>query len=352
MLNKILGKVFTEDLAIDITSSRTVIYKHNHGIVDNQPSVVATEGDTYLAVGDEAELIRGKNPIGISVTCPVRGGCIAEPDLCSHMIEHGILKTLGRNKFGFGMFKFGPKILVATPHHSSPAEVKIFEEVFDSVGAREVLTVSSLISAAYGAKLSPESASASIICNINHEFTEIGIISMSKVHASTSLPIGYRDFIQAIVTYVRDETDYTIGEKSAEQILSRIGAAYYDHERDKDATASVSAMRKRSSVPEHIQITKKEVSEIVLYPLLKRILSGILEILEGAKEGMAEDIQQNGITLVGVGATLPRLDQALSACLHGMITNVANEPKTVVAKGAGLILTKMNSQRAGFSEKK
>ena len=244
MLKNVFSKMFTEDLAIDITSSRTVIFRDGHGIVDNQPSVVATEGDTYLAVGNEADLIRGKNPNGINVTCPVSRGRIAEPDLCSHMIEHGILKVFGRKRFGSGMFKFGPRVLAVTPHHSSPAEMKIFEETFDSVGAREVSLISSLIAAAYGANLSPESASASIICNINHEFTEIGIISLSKVHESTHLAIGHRDFVTAIVTYVRDETDYTIGEKAAEKILSDIGAAYYDEERDKDVTTTVSCYEK------------------------------------------------------------------------------------------------------------
>ncbi len=344
MLKNVFNKMFTEDLAIDITSSRTVIYKGGGGIVANQPSVVATEGDSYLAVGDDAELIRGKNPHGINVTCPVSRGRIAEPDLCSYMIEHAILSVFERKRLGAGLLKFGPRVLAVTPHHASPAEMKIYEETFDSVGAREVSLTSSLIAAAYGARLSPEEPRASIICNISYEFTELGIISVSRVHESTHLTIGYRDFVAAIVTYVRDETDHTIGEKAAEKILSEIGCAYYEEERDKGVTVTVSAMRKRSSVPESIEITKLQVVS-ALYPLLKNLLSGVLKLLEGAREGMAGDIQQNGITLVGVGAKLPRLDTCMSGYLHGMNVNVAVEPETAVARGAGLILEKVNAKR-------
>ena len=104
-------------------------------------------------------------------------------------------------------------------------------------------------------------------------------------------------------------------------------------------------MRKRSSVPEYITLSKYHIITAALLPLLKNILSGILQLLEGVREGMAGDIQQNGITLVGVGATLPRLDHALSSALHGMNTKVANEPEISVVKGAGIILEKMNSAR-------
>lgn len=336
MLTKLTKQLFADDLAIDITSSRTVIHRPTFGIVINEPSAVATENDLFIAVGQQAEDIRGKTPTGMYVKNPVRRGVIANPDICSHMISHAIRKIYGRN-----LFKFSPVVLVPTPHHASQAEIQIFEETLDAAGARGVKIISSLLAAAYGAELKPKSSNASIVCNINDGFTEIGIISMNKVHEYTHLTLGHQDFVQAIIASIRNNTEYTIGEKAAEQVLKGIGAAYYYEETDLQTSTVVAGMHKRSSVPTDVEITKKEVCEALL-PIINSILSGIFKLLESAKDGMAEDIRTNGITVVGIGATLPRLDTAISHSFHNIKTTICNNPETAVARGAGVILGEMN----------
>ena len=57
MLNSLFG-LFSNDLAIDLGNTNTLIYVKNEGIVSNEPSVVAVQkndrgGKRVLAVGAE-----------------------------------------------------------------------------------------------------------------------------------------------------------------------------------------------------------------------------------------------------------------------------------------------------------
>ncbi|WP_210498360.1 rod shape-determining protein [Vibrio crassostreae] len=336
MIKNLFNNFFVEDLAIDLTSSRTIIYQKGNGICINESSVVATEDGVYLAVGDAAEDIRGKNPEGVKVVKPIKNGVIAEPDFCEQMIRRSMQKLYGKNAF----YKFYPAVLAAIPHHASAAERKIYEETLDAAGAKDVHLISSLLAGAYGAELKPETASASIVCNISQSFTEVGIVSMNKVHSSINVAVGHSDFVKAVINHVRNTTMYSIGEKSAERVLENIGAAYFIPEQDQDVPFIVSGMHKRSSVPTDVEITKREVCN-ALVPLITQIITGLLEVMEKAKEGMAADIQSNGITLLGVGATLPRVDIAISISLDNIKTSIAKNPTTCIADGAGKILERM-----------
>ena len=63
MLSRIWG-LFSEDMAMDLGTANTLIYKKNQGIVLNEPSVVAINNETgqVLAVGKEAKEFLGRTP--------------------------------------------------------------------------------------------------------------------------------------------------------------------------------------------------------------------------------------------------------------------------------------------------
>ena len=51
MLRRILG-LFSEDLAMDLGTANTLIYKKKQGIVLNEPSVVAINNETGQVLAD------------------------------------------------------------------------------------------------------------------------------------------------------------------------------------------------------------------------------------------------------------------------------------------------------------
>ena len=81
MLKGILG-YFSNDLSIDLGTANTLIYLRGHGIVLDEPSVVAIReepgrgGKSIEAVGLEAKKMLGRTPANITAIRPLRDGVI------------------------------------------------------------------------------------------------------------------------------------------------------------------------------------------------------------------------------------------------------------------------------------
>lgn len=338
MIKSLFKGFFVEDLAIDLSSGRLLIFKKGTGVIINEPSILALDGEEIRAIGESAASTRGKAPEGFRVENPIINGVIADPDNCEKILRY-FIKNIYKSS---GLLKFYPKITILAPHHATPSDMKVFEETIDSAGARDITVMPSLVAAAYGVGLKANTSSASIICNISRDFTEVGIVSLNKIHYAVTIGIGYDDFVKAIISYVRGQTEYSIGVVAAETVLNHLGTCYYLDEEDDDINVTVSGMYKRMSVPADVVLSKSEV-HVAILPCIEQILHGLLEMLEEAKEGMAQDLRQNGITVVGVGAGISRIDRAISEAIH-IKANVPKNYSTAIVEGGGFLLNFSNSK--------
>lgn len=101
-----LSKFFrfgSQNMAIDLGTANTLVYTQEHGIVLNEPSVVAIETINGVkrvkAVGDDAKLMMGKTPDSIEAIRPLRDGVIADIEVAELMIKHFIHKVQGTISF-------------------------------------------------------------------------------------------------------------------------------------------------------------------------------------------------------------------------------------------------------------
>ena len=64
MLPHLLRRFFAQDIAMDLGTANTLLFTRKHGIVINEPSVVAVDvqKNTVLAVGREAREYLGRTP--------------------------------------------------------------------------------------------------------------------------------------------------------------------------------------------------------------------------------------------------------------------------------------------------
>src|ERR1700730_5397588 len=92
-----LRSYFSNDLAIDLGTSNTLIYMRGKGIVLDEPSVVSIRQEggpsgkkTILAVGKEAKQMLGKVPGNIEAIRPMKDGVIADFSITEQMIKHFI----------------------------------------------------------------------------------------------------------------------------------------------------------------------------------------------------------------------------------------------------------------------
>ena len=85
------------DLAIDLGTANTLIYVRAHGVVLDEPSVVAVRQDrgpggpkSIEAYGKEAKGMLGRTPQNITAIRPMRDGVIADFEITEAMLRHFI----------------------------------------------------------------------------------------------------------------------------------------------------------------------------------------------------------------------------------------------------------------------
>ncbi|MDH3751621.1 MAG: rod shape-determining protein, partial [Gammaproteobacteria bacterium] len=122
MFKSILG-YFSNDLSIDLGTANTLIYSRGHGIVLDEPSVVAIREDSgrggrvVEAVGAEAKNMLGRTPGNITAIRPLKDGVIADFTVTEKMLQHFIKKALGTR-----YFRPSPRVLICVPYGSTQVE--------------------------------------------------------------------------------------------------------------------------------------------------------------------------------------------------------------------------------------
>ena len=89
MFDKIY-KLISNDIGIDLGTSNTLVYLKGHGIVINEPSVVAVNVKTsqVLAVGIKAKEMLGRTPGHIKAIRPLVDGVISDFEVTEEMLSY------------------------------------------------------------------------------------------------------------------------------------------------------------------------------------------------------------------------------------------------------------------------
>ena len=83
------------DMAVDLGTANTLVYVRGHGIVLDEPSVVAVNvrDGRAVAVGLEAKRMIGRTPSHIQAIRPLKDGVIADFEVCEKMLRYFIQKV-------------------------------------------------------------------------------------------------------------------------------------------------------------------------------------------------------------------------------------------------------------------
>lgn len=327
-------KLFSNDIGIDLGTSNTLVYLKSHGIVINEPSVVAVNQKTnqILAVGEKAKEMLGRTPGHIKAVRPLVDGVISDFEVTEEMLSYLINKANKMSK------KFArPRVLVGIPSGTTNVESRAVYDAARSAGAREVHLVEEPMAAAIGVKLPIKDPVGSMIIDIGGGTTDIAVISLGGIVKSKNLKIAGDRFNNDIVTYMRDEFKILIGETTAEMIKMVIGSAvpgeYMETEvRGRDLL---------TGLPREVVVTDSDMRE-ALSQSIKELVDGIKDLLETIPPEILSDIMHRGITLSGGGALLSGLGELLQNVLK-IPVYIVDDPLTAVARGTGVILDDLES---------
>jgi rod shape-determining protein MreB len=153
-----------------------------------------------------------------------------------------------------------------------------------------------------------------------------------------SLPVGGYEMDDAIVGHVRRQHSLEIGEGRAEQLKIGIGSAWaVPDESDAEANGrDLRTGRLRRAV-----VSAQEARHALETPVMQ-VIDAVRETLERTPPELSADISERGIVLAGGGVLLRGFPERLRA-ETGLPVNLADEPLTCVALGAGRCLDELET---------
>lgn len=317
---------FATEVGIDLGTVNVLVYIKGKGIVLNEPSVVAINKDTdeILAVGEEARQMLGRTPANIVAVRPLRDGVISDYDITERMLKHFIRKTCGSGRF------FKPKIMVCVPSGVTEVEKRAVREAATQAGGKDVYLMEEPVAAAIGAGIDISKPDGVMVIDIGGGTTDIAVISLGGIVASTSVKIAGDKFDEAIIKYMRKEHKLYIGERTAEELKLTIGTAF---PRDEVVTKECRGRDLVTGLPKSVEVTSDEMMDALEEPL-HAICEAVHNVLEITPPELAADISNSGIIITGGGALLYGIDKRIEdRTAINVIT--AEDPKSCVAVGTG-----------------
>ncbi|ABK17602.1 rod shape-determining protein [Syntrophobacter fumaroxidans] len=330
---------FSKDLAMDLGTANTLIYLRGRGVVLNEPSVVAINQDTHqvIAVGQEARNIIGRHSQRVVTIRPLKDGVIADFEVTAVMIKYFLSKVLKRRQF------VRPRLVVAVPTGITSVEKRAVIEAAEQAGARHIHLVEEPMAAAIGTGLPVDQPFGNMIVDIGGGTTEVAVISMFAVAYSESVRVAGDEANEAILRYMQRERQMIISEVLAENIKMKIGTAA---PLDQPETLEVTGKEILTGIPRTFTVTDEEIREAIKEPVYA-IVEAVKRALEKTPPDLAADIHDKGFWLAGGGALLRGLDRLLSQYTT-LKVNIAEDPLTAVARGAGTVIEHLDFHRSVF----
>jgi rod shape-determining protein MreB and related proteins len=313
------------DLAVDLGTANTVVYRRGEGIVLFEPSVVAIDETTgeVRAVGERARRMIGRTPATIRATRPLRHGVIADFDVTEQMLRYfiGITK---HSRFDH------PRVVLCVPSGVTEVERRAVEEAAVAAGAHRAFLIEEAMAGAIGADLPVADANGTMVVDIGGGTSETAVIALGGIVVANSLRVGGYELDDAIVRHVQQQHKLLIGQEQAEEVKLTVGSALPsadEHETQVAGRDLVTGLLRR------VELSADEVREALRRPLAQ-IVDAVRDTLERTPPELAADIGTRGFVLVGGGALLRGIDELLRQETQLPVT-IAPSPLTCVALGAG-----------------
>ena len=328
---------FTKEIAIDLGTANTIII-HNDKIVIDEPSIVAIDIRTgkMVAVGNEAQLMLGKETKDIRVVRPLRQGVIADFNAAEMMIRGLIAKASQKNRW----FNPSMRMVVGIPSGSTEVEVRAVRDSSEHAGGRDVYMLHEPMAAALGIGIDVVAPEGNMIVDIGGGTTEIAVISLGGIVSNNSIQIAGDDLTKDIQDHMKRVHNVRVGERTAENIKKNVGSALTDLDNPPEDYI-VHGPNVMTSLPMEVPVSYQEISHCIEKSITK-IETAVLSALEQTPPELYADIVKNGIYLAGGGALLRGLDKRLTDKI-GIQFHIAEDALLAVAKGTGVALKNINN---------
>lgn len=332
-------------IGVDLGTTNILVFVPGKGIILNEPSVVAVskENNKILAIGAEAKTMIGRTPEGIVAYRPMKDGVIADYRVTEAMLRYYINKSLGR----WNILK--PDVLVSVPAGVTSTERRAVIEAALKAGAKNAYVVKEPILAAIGAGIAIQEAAGHMVVDIGGGTTDVAVISLGGIVASTSVKVAGNKIDLAIQDYIKRTHNLSIGEKTAEEIKIKIGSAVVLSP-EEELSMEVKGRDFVHGLPRTITLKTNEITKAISKEL-REMIEAIKDVFQNTPPELSSDIIDKGIIMTGGSSQLKNFPE-LVLRRTGVKAILADDALFCVAKGTGVALEHLDTYKKSIITKR
>ena len=337
---------FSPKLGIDLGTTNVLVFVPGKGVVINEPSVVAVSRERgaggknkILAIGTEAKQMVGRTPDGIIAYRPMKDGVIADYRVTEAMLRYFMRKALGRNPFK-------PTVLVSVPAGVTSTEKRAVIEAAIRAGAKNAYVVKEPTLAAIGAGIPTPEPMGRMVADIGGGTIDVAVISLGGIVASISVKCAGDRLDRAVIDHVKKQHNLAIGDKTAEEVKIKIGAAVPMNE---ELTMAVKGRDLVSGLPRTVDLSTNDLVQAMTREL-REMTQAVRKVLQDTPPELAADIIDNGIILTGGSSQLRQMPELIYR-RTGVVAKLGQDPYFCVARGTGIALKHLNTYQKSILAK-
>jgi rod shape-determining protein MreB and related proteins len=298
----------TKEFAVDLGSSSIRIALNNQGVlaVEATRAIVYEQEDgeqVVLAVGNSAAEMHGKMPKSLKEIFPVRDGTVKNILVMREILKILIIQVNDR------LLWANQHIRLCIPFVANQSEKKAWMQLLKEAGASKVSFVNRAMAAAIYIQLPFNEPHGHMIVDIGSHTTEISVLSCGDVVESKLIKIGGETLNQGIVRHIKNAIGLEISLSQADELKKMYGSAMQN--RASEVMIEIKGRSVEENFPKAEMIDSGEIT-VGLGDSLQLLIDAISSFLDGTSLELANDIAQIGVVLIGGGALLKDIDEAIS----------------------------------------
>jgi len=320
------------DLYVDLGTANTLIAGRDHGVILNEPSLVAY-AQSYpgkkkvLEVGFAAREMLARAAGNVMPQRPIRDGVIADFETTEIMLRSFLSRPQVKSLYT------RPRVVISLPYGATEVEKKAVIDACRHAGAKEVFLIDEPMAAAIGVGLSVKEAFGNMIVDVGGGTTEVAVIALADIVYCEGIRMGGYKIDEAIMDYFRRIKKLIISDATAEHLKVTIGTAVPK----KDIRfAEVQGRDAETGLNRSIEISSEEVG-LAMNECIQDIVNAIHKAIENTPPELVADIIERGLILAGGGALIRDFGVRIQNEVRLQV-KVAENPLTAIATGGELIL--------------
>jgi rod shape-determining protein MreB and related proteins len=318
-------------IGVDLGTANTLVYINGHGIIYNEPSVVAfdTVTNECIAVGNAANDMMGKEHSRIRVVRPLEGGVIADLDATKANLEFVFTKLAHINMD----FKKST-LLICCPSEVTSIEQVALRDLAIKLGIKDVFVEQEVKAGAIGAGIDIFAPRGSMIIDIGGGSTDIGVLSLGDLVVCESIRIAGNYLDNEIIKYVKVKYSLAIGKRTAESIKKNLGTLRKNLTEEKNFM--IAGRHIKTGLPNRVEIKQIEVRNIFIRSF-EGITNRVIKVLQNTPPELSSDIYDDGLVINGGGALIDGIKEYFEEAI-GLKVRISENALTAIIEGTKYLL--------------